>query len=266
VTHAERKLILQAHARHGRRKHGVFIAEGLRCCREGLARQPQALLAAVCTRGFADSADAAAVREQAGAAGRTLEVLEDERAFAALTATENAQGLLCLFRDLPAPAPLAALPGPFVLVLDRVAEPGNLGTILRTAWAVGLCEAWLTEGTTDPFGPKAIRAGMGAQFALALRAFADLAAVEAELRRLGGDRLWCSVPRGGVDGFSAEFALAGGALVIGNEAGGIDVRPGQARVTIPMPGEAESLNAAQAATVLLFEAVRRGLLGPAPRR
>jgi len=262
MTNQQRKLILQAHARHGRRKHGVFIAEGIRCCAEGLMRQPAALMLAVCGQRFADAADSAPFRDLAARAGQALDVLPD-REFEELAATENPQGILCLFRDLPAALAPAALPKPFVLVLDRVTEPGNLGTILRTAWAEGLPEVWCTEGTTDPFGPKAIRAGMGAQFGLGLREFAGLAAVEAEMQRLGGGALWCSVPRGGVDCFSAAFALAGGALVIGNEAAGVDVRPGQALVTIPMPGAAESLNAAQAATILLFEAVRRGLFDPA---
>ncbi len=262
MTNQQRKLILQAQARHGRRKHGVFIAEGIRCCAEGLVRQPEALLLAVCGQGFADSADSPHFRALAVGANQPLDVLPD-REFDELTATENPQGILCLFQNLPEAPALAVLPKPFVLVLDRVAEPGNLGTILRTAWAVGLPEVWCTGGTTDPFGPKAIRAGMGAQFAVVQREFAGLAEIEMELVRLGGGPLWCSVPRGGVDCFSAEFALAGGALVIGNEATGIAVGPGQALVTIPMPGQAESLNAAQAATILLFEAVRRGLFGRA---
>jgi TrmH family RNA methyltransferase len=214
---------------------------------------------AVGSQTFADSAEAVPIRGQLQAAGKPLVIVPDAE-FAKLTATENPQGILCIFRAFAEPAPAAVLADPFVLVLDRVMEPGNLGTILRTAWAVGLKEAWYTAGTTDPFGPKAVRAGMGAQFALALRGFADLAAARDTLRACGGGRFWCSVPGRGVDCFSAEFALSGGAVVIGNEANGVGEVEGAEFVTIPMPGQAESLNAAQAATILLFEAVRRGIL------
>jgi TrmH family RNA methyltransferase len=148
-----------------------------------------------------------------------------------------------------------------VLVLDRVTEPGNVGTILRTAWAVGLSDVWVTTGTSDPLGPKAIRAGMGAQFSLDVHSVGDLAATRDSLRELGVGCLWAAEPEGGVSCFAAEFELAGNGIVIGNEASGVTPGVISRGVTIPMPGGAESLNAAQAATVLLCEAVRRGLLG-----
>jgi len=260
MTNSERRLILQAHNRHGRRKHGVFLAEGLRCCREGLTRRAEYLRLAICTHAFAESAEFTGMAALLRPVGKAAEVLP-EHDFAEFAATENPQGILCLFREFPVVPPPTRRTDPFVLILDRVAEPGNLGTILRTAWAVGLTETWLTEGTTDPFGPKAIRAGMGAQFALAVRSLSGLPEAYAELRRLGCPRMWCSMPRGGVDCFSPAFELGGNGLVIGNEATGIQGLPSPDLVTIPMPGQAESLNAAQAATILLFEAVRRGLTG-----
>jgi TrmH family RNA methyltransferase len=192
-------------------------------------------------------------------------VLADDREFAALAATTNPQGILCILNRPPADVPLPqVLRPPFVLVLDRVGEPGNLGTILRTAWAVGLQQVWFTNGTTDPFGPKAIRAGMGAQFALDLREYPGLPEIRTALQRLGLERLWLAVPRGGVSCFAGEFDFRGSGLVIGNEATGVTACAGAETVTIPMPGMSESLNAAQAATVLLFEAVRRGFLPPDP--
>lgn len=258
MTRTERNLLLQAHDRHGRRKHGVFLAEGVRCCREGLLRIPTLLLRMFCSPSFPASEEGAALVGLLPDAS-LCEILPDAE-FAKVAATENPQGVLCLFRAVPEPPPAAGMPEPYVLVLDRVQEPGNLGTILRTAWAAGVAEAWLTEGSTDPFGPKAVRSGMGAQFALVLRNFPDLKAVEAERRRLGGrGRLWAAVPAGGAGCFTPDYDPFGGALVIGNEANGI--RPEDLawmdRVTIPMPGNAESLNAAQAATILLFEGVRR---------
>ncbi len=259
LTRNQEKLILQVHSKHGRRKAGHFLAEGLRCCEEGVRRRPAELEFAVGSETFAASAEAAAVLGLLRDAGKPFETVPDA-AFAKLAATENPQGVLCVFRTFAEPAPATALRDPFALVLDRVTEPGNLGTILRTAWAVGLKEVWYTAGTTDPFGPKAVRSGMGAQFALELRAFADLAAARDALHACGGNQLWCSVPGRGVDCFSPAFAIPGGAVVIGNEANGVSAVDGADFVTIPMPGQAESLNAAQAATILLFEAVRRGIL------
>jgi len=258
MTRNDQKLVRVAHTRHGRRKHGVSLCEGLRCCKELLTRRPEWLVRVVCSRVFAESADFVHVAAMAEPTGKPLDIVE-QREFAELACTENPQGVLCLIQ--PAPEAPADVPtDPFVLVLDRVGEPGNLGTILRTAWAVGLSEVWMTRGTVDPFAPKSVRAGMGAQFALALRTFADLPSAAAALAAARYDRLWLTVPSQGVDCFSDEFRIERSGLVIGNEATGVSTAPGALRVTIPMPGSAESLNAAQAATVFLFEAVRRGLM------
>lgn len=260
LTHRQRQLIQQAGTRHGRRKSGMLLCEGWRCCREALRQAPEQVELAVCADAFALSADGREVQALLQRMERPVAVVT-EAEFAKLAATENPQGLLLMLRRLPEPEPLTAPPaGPFVLVLDRVAEPGNLGTILRTAWAIGLREVWYTDGSCDPFTPKAIRAGMGAQFALGLRPFVNLAAARAELQRHRWTRFWCSVPRGGVNCFSDAFEPRQSAIVIGSEADGIADLAGADLVSIPMPGNAESLNAAQAATILLFETVRRGLL------
>ncbi|MFA5206128.1 MAG: RNA methyltransferase [Lentisphaeria bacterium] len=259
LSHARRQQLRQAAARHGRKKVGLFLVEGVRCAGEALRRRGGWLEFLLLSETFAARPEAAEFIRLARDAGRDWAVAPDAE-FAQHAVTENPQGVLALFRCWPETAPAAALRGPFVLVLDRITEPGNLGTILRTAWGAGLPEVWLTAGGADPFNPKAVRSGMGAQFALELRSFPDLAAIRQELARLGGGRLWCATPRDGVDCFAASFDVRGGALVIGNEADGVlDLRPGEG-VTIPMPGQAESLNAAQAATILLFDAVRRGWL------
>lgn len=257
----EREITLLGHlrTRHGRRRAGLFVCEGLRCCREALERRPEWLMFALCSQDFADSADAVGVLARCAALGAPPIVVPG-REFDKHAATENPQGVLCVLKrpDLS----VASVPAgtPFVLVLDRIQDPGNLGTILRTAWAVGLECAWMTEGTTDPFGPKAVRAGMGAQFAMTLGQLADLPAVQTALVAAGYPRLWCAGPRAAVSCFDPCFDLPGGALVIGNEGAGIDAAAPGDWVALPMPGAAESVNAAQAATVFLFEAVRRGWL------
>jgi TrmH family RNA methyltransferase len=153
----------------------------------------------------------------------------------------------------PDETPPAVCADPFVLVLDRLQTPGNVGTILRTALAVGLTQVACTSGTVDPYSPKCIRAGMGAQFALRLPAFADLAAVRAHYAALGYHRLWLTVVKDGVNCFCPEFDLAHSLLVLGNEANGVADLAAAGRVTIPMAPGVESLNVAQAATLLLYQ-------------
>ncbi len=262
LTRRERRLVADALTRHGRRKTGLFLAEGLRCCREALLHCPAAIRLTVMSQAFAGSAVGEEFLRSSQRTAGLVRLVSDAE-FAALAETRSPQGILCVLRRADLPVPGALVPGeagPLVLVLDRLGDPGNLGTILRTARAVGLREVWITRGTTDPFGPKAVRAGMGAQFALGLRLVPTLNAVGTLTDALGVRAVWLAVPRGGVSCFSPEFDLRGSALVIGNEAAGVGPCAGSRRVTIPMPGRAESLNAAQAATVLLFEAVRRGLL------
>ena len=265
LTRRERRNIADALSRHGRKKTGLLLAEGLRCCTEALRHCPRAIHFALVSKEVADSANASVFMAEARRVGTPVRLVPGAE-FAEFTDTRTPQGILCVLRrdDLPTPPDLTAGPAtPFVLILDRISDPGNLGTILRTARAVGLREVWLTDGTTDPYAPKAVRAGMGAQFTLVPRMIPDLDAARALLRSRTSDdieNLWIAVPGNGVSCFSTDFEINGIGLVIGNEASGVRAGTAGRRVSIPMPGDAESLNAAQAATVLLFEAVRRGVL------
>ncbi len=250
------KLFRDAASRHGRRKSGMSLCEGVRCCLELLSRRPDWVEQVIWPRRFVDSPDfARAARLATGVPTETV----DDSIFNELTETENAQGILCLFR-VPSMVDDGTSPGhPLVLVLDRLGDPGNAGTLLRTAWAAGLTDVWLTKGCADPFAPKTLRAGMGAQFALRLRMFDSLSQVREALVDRGYPRLWLTRPRGGLSVFSDLFDMERSGLVIGNEADGVADCPGAESVSIPMPGDAESLNAAQAGTVVLFEYLRRHL-------
>lgn len=140
----------------------------------------------------------------------------------------------------------------FVVVADRVGDPGNLGTILRSAEAAGAEVVALTPGSVDPFNPKSVRASAGALFHVPV-------VVEAgwnQLRR--PDRpLYGTSSRAGLA--YDEVDLSGPvALVVGNEAHGVDGRaPVDVWLTIPHRGRSESLNVAMAATVLCFEVARQ---------
>jgi len=215
---------------------------------------PERMEALFSSQVFRDSRHWNGFQAAAQKAGARIWELSD-REFKELSETETPQGIMAVFKRPELLAPQGA-GVPFTLILDQVADPGNMGTILRTAWAVGLDSCWLVKGSADPYSPKAVRSGMGAQFALKLVQSDTLQDAVLAARRLGVSRVWCTMPGGGVSIFDKAFVCKGSALIIGNEANGIsDPSVGEA-VTIPMPGHAESLNAAQAATVFLVESIR----------
>lgn len=139
----------------------------------------------------------------------------------------------------------------FAVVLDRLSDPGNLGTILRSSEAAGVDAVILTPGSVDPFNPKVVRASAGALFHLPIIDATIESVSKAGLRLLGTSSHL---------GSPHTEAVWGGriALILGNEAHGIPVdAPVDAWVCIEHRGRAESLNVAMAATVLSFEAARQ---------
>lgn len=150
-----------------------------------------------------------------------------------------------------------------VLVLAGIADPGNMGTIIRSAVASGAGPVLVGPNSADPFGPKAVRASVGTVFHAVVHEVIDLGGALAGLRGSGHTVLGAA-PRGGRP--YDETDLTGPtALVLGGETAGLpEVVADDARVTIPQLGPAESINVAMAATVLLFEAARQRGPGKCP--
>ena len=248
LTHREASELRALATRGGRRRLDLCRCEGVRAVREVLNRAPEALrLVAVTERG-----------EAAFGGGLPEEKVRrcTEAEFASLAATVNTQGVLAL-AEVP-PERSGAVEGEFILALDRLSDPGNCGAIARTCFAAGGGEIWRTAGSVDPWCDKALRAGLSAQFALGWRSFPSLADLKAEAARAGYGNFFVADPHEGENCFTTADLYRKSVIVIGNEAQGVvDVPPGSRRVRIPMPGDFESLNAAQAATVLLVEFVRR---------
>lgn len=141
------------------------------------------------------------------------------------------------------------------VLLDGVQDPGNVGTLLRTAAAAGVKQVLLSPGCATAWSPKVLRAGQGAHFVLAIHEEIDLAAFMADYR--GITAVTCL--DGAVSLYEAKWQ-ASLAWVFGAEGQGVRpelLRAAQLRIRIPMPGAVESLNVAAAAAVCLFEAVRR---------
>lgn len=165
-----------------------------------------------------------------------------------VASTEHPQPVIAVVHQRSAPLPVSAT---FVMVADRVADPGNAGTIIRSAEAAGADAVVFTPGSVDPFNPKVVRATAGSLFRVPV--------VSAELGdlRAAGLRLLGSSSHRGAAHTSLDLR-APVAVVVGNEAHGVpDDAPVDEWVTIPHHGPAESLNVAMAATVLAFEVARQ---------
>lgn len=244
MSRQQQALVRSLYTRHGRKKHGMCVCEGMRAAGELFARRPELLEFTLVT------AEAAA---KLTIPGRVFTATDAQ--FAALAATVNSQGIIAVARM---PEPASGCPAdPFLLALDRIGDPGNFGTICRTARAAGLAELWYTAGSVDPFGDKAIRSALGAQFAMNLRGFDGLDELKRAAAAYGYGPVYLSDPHEGEDCFTAEGVFNRTVIVIGSESAGVGELAGAPRLTIPMPGKFESLNAAQAATILIFEYVRR---------
>jgi RNA methyltransferase, TrmH family len=164
---------------------------------------------------------------------------------------------------VPAPRPGPSAASDFCLLLDDVQDPGNVGSMLRSAAAAGVKQVFMSSHCAFAWSPKVLRAGQGAHFFLDIHEDADLAEW-ASAFRAGGDVI-AMVAAGGTSLYDTR--LDGRiAVAIGNEGAGLGIAiAAQAtqRVTIPMPGGIESLNAAVATAVCLFECVRQRTRQPA---
>ena len=239
-------LIRSLHTRHGRRKSGLCVCEGVRAVGELVMRRPGQIRFCVLTP---------EAKPDFPLPGENFEISADR--FRELTGTVNAQGILAVAEIPPEPPPELPPEDPFLFALDRLGDPGNFGTICRTMRAVGLTELWYTRGSIDPYGDKAIRSALGAQFALRLRSFDSLETLRKQAERFGYPAVYLTDPHDGKNCFREPELFDRSVIVIGGEANGVTPLPGARHVQIPMPGNYESLNAAQAATVFLFEYVRR---------
>jgi RNA methyltransferase, TrmH family len=228
-----------------RRKEGLIVLEGARLVRDAMltGNKPSFLLA---TGSFHDEAVVGLAR------ARGIELLDvDDAVMQHISDTQQPQGILGIF-----PMPKATLSDPLerVLILDSIRDPGNLGTILRTAAAAGVGAVLLSPTCADPYSPKALRGGMGAHFRVAL-ADMEWSQIESTCAHKtvymadgNGDRLYDAVD------WSGDWAL-----IIGSEAHGAGDNARKLAtsfIRIPMAADTESLNAAVAAGIILFEAVR----------
>ena len=174
--------------------------------------------------------------------------------------TDTPQGIIAVCKMQNVTLDKLLSKGEMLLVLDRVGDPGNLGTMLRTADAAGIGGVVLLKGCVDIYAPKTVRSSMGSLFHVPVVSGIGEDNFIAEAKDAGYELLVTSL-EGADNLYKADL---GGriAFVMGNEAGGVSanlLERADKRVFIPMAGRAESLNVAMAAGVVMFEALRRRL-------
>ena len=236
-----------------RQQRGEFLAEGLRTVEEAVAFKAAQQIFYTAT----EDERTLQLLEQAAYMQLKLTCVS-EAVMKKMADTETPQGIIAVCRMQEQPLEQLLASGKLLLVLDRVGDPGNIGTMLRTADAAGVGGIILLKGTADIYAPKTVRSSMGSLFhvpvlsGVAEQEFIDNA-------KKAGYQLLVTALDGADNLYQAD--LKGRlAFVMGNEAGGVSaslLQQADKRVFIPMRGKAESLNVAMAAGIVMFEAMRR---------
>lgn len=233
--------------RRFREREGVYVVEGTRWLSElvALSRSPRGVYY---TPEWAARPEHQQLLAQLDGPQRAV----SQTVMAAMSDNETPPGVLALLPIEPLPWPERPT---LLLILDRVRNPGNLGTICRTAAAAAVDGVLLGPGCVDFYNPKVVRGGMGAHLRLPVQAVSweEIAA------RTAGLSLWLADIGGTILYNEVDWRQPAG-LVIGGEAhgpGDMAQKVATGRISIPMSAATESLNAAVAAGVILFEAVRQ---------
>lgn len=248
------RYVRSLHRRSVRHREKRFIVEGMRLIEEmNEAGQEPAFV--FHTEAFSARRRGGAVIEALrGSAGEVLEVSDE--VMRAVADTKTPQGILAVVRFSQ---PVSS-PSSLVLVLDGVRDPGNLGTILRSAQAAGVGKVITMKGTVDAFSPKVVRGAMGAHFRLSVLHDRQWHDIHEEME---GRQILLADCRGGL-GYHEVDWLPPTVLIVGGEARGAGREARELaslRVTIPMEAEVDSLNVAVATSIILFEAARQKRAG-----
>ena len=248
---AVRQLVRLREKSSERRASGTFIEEGERLV---LDTPPAFLREIYITR-------EAYERLEDRLPGSAAVTILSEAAMAKASGTQSPQGVLAVVSrptwDL---SDLVSGQAPLVVMLEDIQDPGNLGTIFRTAEAAGAGGVVLTKGTVDLFNPKTVRATMSSLFRVPFVTAENLPEVIRGFRKQYGIRTHAACPDADALSYTAADYRGPCAFAIGNEGNGLSADTAAAAddtVYIPMAGRIESLNAAVSASILMYEAARQ---------
>jgi len=232
------KLLASLATKKGRRENGMFLIEGLHMVTEAIK------FGVPLVEIFVSETSAAELLPKFKGAMCDITTVKNS-IFELVCKTENSQGVIASVK-LPEAKPFYA--GDKFLILDRIQDPGNMGTIIRTAAATGYFDIVLID-TVDPFNPKAVRSSSSGVFFVNFHKMS-----EAQVLELAASHDIISATAEGENVFEMKQIPQRFGLVIGNEAGGVSdkIKNASKLVALPMEDKVESLNAAVSASVLMY--------------
>jgi TrmH family RNA methyltransferase len=254
------KALFEAKTRRARRQ---FVVEGVRSVEDGLGAGFSPDVCLYNTELLTRTQRGSQLLRKLNALPPSTLFEVSPRAMQAATDTEQSQGIVAAFPFVEPRMPSRIADAALVLICDNISDPGNLGTLLRTAEAAGVHAVWTTPQTVDIYNPKVVRAAMGTHFRLAIYAEQSWDSIVQKLSGLGisSGRLFCTEAGASRSYDEIDWSEPSG-IVISNEAHGLTLEARracgpEASISVPMATGTESLNAAIAGAVIMFEASRQ---------
>lgn len=233
-----------------RNEKGVFIVEGVKMFQEAPRDRIEKVY-------LSENFEQKRGKEM-NLSGLSVEVLSD-KVFSHVSDTKTPQGILCLVKQKKVDlSEMLEKTTPFLMVLDNLQDPGNLGTIVRTAEGAGVTGIIMSRDTVDIYNPKTIRSTMGSVYRMPFFYVEDILEFLEDLR---GQGIWTYAAHlDGANNYDEESYKEACAFLIGNEGNGLRdevAKKADIWIKIPMYGQVESLNAAIASSILMYEVSRQ---------
>lgn len=257
VSNSKIKFVNSLQQKNVRLKENLFLCEGLRLCETAIDSSFE-IQTAFLTRKMLDDSRGKSLVEKLN--DRICFEVSDQ-VFRKISETDNPQGILFVMK-IPSQhvdsKKFLEKKNAFIICLDRIQDPGNLGTILRTSLAVGVDGIFLIDGSVDIYSGKSIRSSMGAIFRLP-----NIVNISRDefLNIMTGRNVFSTTANAPEKYFDVDFSKET-ILVFGNEANGIDIKiiDRSQKISIPMKNSVESLNVAVSASIILYEVSRQRFL------
>lgn len=249
------KQIRKLKDRKYRDEMGLYVVEGIKTVNEAIAEGADIQTIVICD----DSNEQSELKETMLYAVAKYHILYvDEKVFEAISQVMHPQGILAVIKKKE-PKKEINYQEDILVILDNIQDPGNLGTIIRTVDSIGISQIILSKGTVDPYSPKVVRATMSGIFRVDMIETEDLSQTIGEIKKHNFKVIATSLATS-KNMYDIQYHKT--AIIIGNEANGVSkeiMALADEKVKIPMLGKTESLNAAVATGIVLYEYVRQKL-------
>ncbi len=250
------KEIKALHMKKNRDSRGLYFVEGIRFVGDAV-ENGQEFVKVIISNKLQELNGGAKIIEQVTAVCPEV-FLVPEKLFNELSDTQSPQGILAVLKKRDFDIDEVIKECRSIVILDGLQDPGNVGTIIRTADSAGISAVFMTKGCVDLYSPKVLRSTMGSVFHMPI--FEGLNIIELIDRLKLEDYRVIASHLDGKNNYYDEDMTGRSAIIVGNEANGISGETAEKAdrlVKIPMPGKAESLNASVAAAIMIYEIVRQ---------